>query len=132
MGRKSNIQQYNMLDGQTVNMSSSIASNITNVEHLDKASIHLTWTAGPAGEFKVLARNGGKPTAQNLSGSQPKIDDTFYELDFGSAITITGADGQVQIVFNELPFTDIKVTYTASSGAAADLKMLLTAKGTAN
>lgn len=126
MGRKLVIHQYNMLDGQTVNMSSSITSNITNVEQLDKVSIHCSWTAGPAGEFKLEARNGGRG-APNTNINTP-ISDSWFVLDFGTPLTITGADSEVQILLVECPFTDIRLTYTPSSGSASDLKALLTAK----
>lgn len=127
MARKSVLQQYNMLDGQTVNMSSNITSNITNVEQFDKCSLHLTWTAGPVGSFTVQARNGGKPAA-NTALPSPKIDDSWYDLDFGSAMSVTGADSELIIQLLELPFTDIRVKWAASSGSASDLKILLTQK----
>lgn len=131
MGRKSLIQQYNMLDGQSVNMSGNITSNITNVEHLDKLSIHCSWTAGPVGTFKLQARNGGRYIPQ--SGiSQPKIDDQFYDLDFGASMDIIGSDSEIQIVLTECPFTDIRLVYTATSGSAADLKALISAKTVGN
>ena len=116
-----------MLDGQTVNMSGAITSNITNVEQFDKASIHLSWTAGPAGTFSVQARNGGTPVA-NTALPKAKIDDTWYDLDFGAVLSITGTDSEILIQFTELPFTDIRVVYAATSGSAADLKILLSQK----
>lgn len=129
MGRKQVIHQYNMLEGQSVNMSSSITSNISNVEQLDKASIHLTWTAGPVGTFKVQARNGGTP-APNTALPKAKYDDSWYDVDMGSAIAIAGTDSELLLLFNELPFTDIRIVYTPTSGSASDLKMLLTSKTT--
>jgi hypothetical protein len=128
VGRKNVVHQYNMLDGQTVNMSSSITSNITNVEQFDKCSIHLTWTAGPAGTFKLQARNGGNPATPGLP--KAKIDDSWYDLDFGSTMSITGTDSEILIQLMELPFTDIRLVYTASSGSASDLKALLSQKVT--
>lgn len=127
MGRKNVVHQYNMLDGQSVNMSSAITSNFTNVEQFDKCSIHASWTAGPAGTFKVQARNGGSPAALTTT-PKAKIEDTWYELDFGSPLTVLAADAEILIQFNELPFTDIRVLYTPTSGAATDLKILLTQK----
>jgi hypothetical protein len=127
MGRKHVLHQYNMLKDRTVNMSATFTSNQVNVEQLDKGSIHLSWTAGPTGTFTVEARNGGNPAA-NTALPQAPINDSWYELDLGSAITIAGSDSQIQIVFNEMPFTDIRVVWTAATGAATDLKILFSAK----
>lgn len=124
MGRKQVIHQYSMFEGQTINMSTSQTSNITNVEQLDKVAIHCKWTAGPAGEFKLLARNGGKVAPLNTV----KYTDSWFELNFGSALTITGADSEIQIVLAECPFTEVQLTYTASTGSASDLTAYLTAK----
>lgn len=127
MGRKHVVHQYNMFEGQTINMSSSLTSNMSNVEQLDTASIHVTWTAGPAGTFVLEARNGGFP-APNTALPQAKYNDSWYAVDVGSAITITALDSELLILLNELPFTDIRLRYTPSSGAATDLKALFTAK----
>ncbi len=122
MGRKSVVHQYNMFEGQTLNMNTNLTSNISNVEHMDKLSIHCSWTAGPAGEFKLFARNGSK------AGS---VDD-WYQLDFSQLLTITGSDSEIQILLNECPFTDIQLRYTASSGSATDLVAYLTSKTVGN
>lgn len=127
MSRKHVIHQYNMLEGQTVNMSANITSNISNVEQLDKCSIHLTWTAGPVGEFIIEARNGGTPAALTAL-PKAKYDDSWYVLPVSAAGTITAPDSELLILLNELPFTDIRIKYVATSGSASDLKMLLTAK----
>lgn len=127
MGRKQVVHQYNMLEDQTVNMSSAITSNITNVEQLDKASIHLTWTAGPVGEFKVQARNGGTPPPKTAL-PKAKYNDSWYDVDMGGTIAVTGSDSEILLIFNELPFTDIRVVYSPTSGSASDLKILLTSK----
>lgn len=105
-------------------MSANLTSNTTNVEQLDKVSIHCKWTAGPAGEFKVFARNGGKKGALNTVSET----DDWYELDFGSPISIIAADSEIQIVLQETPFTEIYLAYEADTGSAADLTAMLTAK----
>lgn len=77
-----------------------------NTKGLDKASIHLTWSNGssPNIEAKVQARNGEK--------------DAWRTLDFGTAISISGASGEHEIVLNELPFTDVKLVLEHTSGSA--------------
>lgn len=127
MGRKNVLHQYNMFEGQSVDMANSLTSNISNVEQLDKASIHVTWTAGPVGTFVLEARNGGTPQALTAL-PKAKYNDSWYVVDVGSAISITGSDSEFLILLNEMPFTDIRLRYTPTSGSATDLKALLTAK----
>lgn len=104
MGRKNVVPSYKMFDA--VALSASRTSEITNVQNLDKASVLLEWTAGssPVGVVTVEARQGA--------------NGNWTELDMGSAINISGASGNHQLVFNELPFTDIRLQYTRSSGDA--------------
>lgn len=87
-------------------LGSSITSSTVNVINLDKASIHLEWTgSSPVGTITVQARNGEH--------------DAWYALDLGSTISISGASGDHQLVFNELPFTDIRLLYTRTSGSGS-------------
>jgi hypothetical protein len=87
-------------------LSGSLTSTTTNVINLDKASIHLSWSGtSPDGVITVEARNGEK--------------DSWYTLDFGSAINISGNSGSHQLIFNELPFTDIRVVFTFTSGTGS-------------
>ena len=104
MGRKNVVKSFKMLDA--VDISSSQTSDATNVINLDTASIHVVWSAGssPVGTITVEARNGE--------------NDSWYELDFGSTISVSGASGDHQIMLNEMPFTDIRILYTATSGSA--------------
>lgn len=87
-------------------MSADITSEIVNVINLDKASIHIAWTGStPVGELKVDARNGE--------------NDPWYELDFNTTLSVSGNSGDSQIVFNELPFTDIRLRYVRTSGTGS-------------
>lgn len=115
MGRKNIVKSFKMFDA--VELSSSQTSAATNVINLDTASIHLVWSAGssPVGDITVEARNGE--------------DDSWYELDFGSTISISGASGDHQLMLNEMPFTDIRIVYTRTSGSAT-LDAVLTMKTT--
>ena len=119
MSRKNILKPYNMFDGLTVNMSSNLSSNTVVVEGVDKATIHIKWTAGPAGEFRLSARN----TKFGL-----QVQDDWYVLDMGAAMSITASDNEMQIILNECPFTEIRLDYVASSGSATDLKAVLTGK----
>lgn len=112
MGRKNVVKSYKMIDAG--DLSGNITSNITSVINLDNASIHLIWSGtSPVGVITVEARNGE--------------NDSWYELDFGSAINISGNSGDHQIVFTQMPFTDIRVKYTASSGTGS-IDALITLK----
>ena len=111
MARKNVLATYKMIDAAS--LSGGITSNSTNVLNTDKASIHLVWS-GAAGSatVSVQARNGEK--------------DSWYDLDFGSAITISGASGDHQLVLLETPFTDIRVVIGA--GATGTVTATLTMK----
>ena len=100
MGRKSLVHSYKMLDA--VSASASQTSAATNVEQVDKLSIHCLFSAANTGTLVVQARNG--------------TSDGWYDLDFGSAMTIT-AETDVQILINECPFTDIRLIWTPSAGS---------------
>ncbi len=112
MSRKNVVSSYSMINAGS--LAGNITSSTTNVLNLDKASIHLSWSgSSPAGTLVVEARNGD--------------NDDWYELDFGSTISISGASGDHQIVFNELPFTSIRLVYTRSSGSGS-LDAIITSK----
>lgn len=104
MARKNIVPSYKMVDA--ADASSNITSEIVNVQNMDKASVHVEWAgAAVTGTITIEARNGEK--------------DPWYTLSFGSPILVTGNSGNHQIVLNELPFTDIRLQYVASSGTGA-------------
>lgn len=114
MARKHVVQSFKMIDSG--DLSSNITSEITNTKNLDKASIHLSWTGtSPVGVITVEAKNGE--------------NDSWYTLDFGASISIAGNSGEHQLVFNEMPFTDLKLQYTATSGTGT-IEAVYTAKTT--
>ena len=104
MARKNVVKAYKMIDAG--DLSGNIQSNTTSVINMDKASISVQWTgSSPVGTFEVLARNGE--------------DDAWQALDFGAAISVSGNSGDHRIVLNELPFTDLRVDYTSTSGTGS-------------
>lgn len=123
MGRKPLVTQFDMFSASG-SMAADNTSASTNIEQMDKATIHLSWSAGPVGEFFLQARVGSK------SQSQPntKYDDSWFNVDMGAAMSITGADSELLIQLNECPGTEIRVKYIRTSGSASDLKALLTMK----
>lgn len=104
MGRKQFKSGYKIFDA--VALSGNQTSSATNVESWDKASILVEWSAGstPVGTLTVEVRY--------------RDDGNWVELDMGSAINISGNSGNHQLVFNELPFKDLRLVYTRSSGDA--------------
>lgn len=112
MGRKHVVKTFKMVtDG---NMSGVITSDPTNVLQLDQASIFLEWSgASVDGEFTVEARNGAEAT--------------WYELDFNTNILAENDTDFHQIVFREMPFTDIRLVYTPTTGTGT-LNATLTMK----
>lgn len=114
MARKNIIPSYDMLTDISPSMASTITSNVVNVQNMDKASIHVAWSGtSPVGTITVQSRNG--------------VDDSWNDVSFGSAISVSGNSGDHQIIFNELPWTDIRFIYSASSGTGT-LIASLTAK----
>lgn len=118
MGRKNVVKSFKMFDDGDI--SGTITSSETNVINLDKASIHITWTgSSPVGVLTIEASN------QDPDKNSPAV--VWKELDFGSAIDVTGNSGEHDIIFNELPFNVIRVVYTSTSGTGS-INATLTAK----
>ena len=112
MARKNIVPSFKMLDAAS--LGGNLTSAVVNVQNMDLASIHLKWTGtAPVGVITVEARNGSA--------------DPYYTLDFGSAINISGASGDHQIVLSSMPFTDIRLQYFFTSGSGS-LTATITAK----
>jgi len=102
MARK-NTHSHKMINATS--MGATITSAATSVKNMDKAGILVEWSAGstPVGVITVQARFS--PTGN------------YVDLDFGSAINVSGNSGSHQIRLDELPFQDIRVVYTRTSGS---------------
>lgn len=112
MGRKNVVKSYAMIP--VGDMSGSIVSDTVNVINLDKASIHVDWSGATIdGMLFVDARNGEQ--------------DTWYELDFNVDLVVDTDTGNHQIIFNELPMTDIRLRYEPTTGTG-NLTALITLK----
>lgn len=111
MGRKNVLKSYKLFDQEDISVSAT--SETTSVINLDKASIILAWTGtAPVGEVVVEARNGDK--------------DAWVPLEIAT-MAVTGNSGNHRILFLELPFTDIRLQYTATSGTGT-MDATITAK----
>lgn len=112
MGRKNVIESFKMFD--QADISTNATSTATSVIRQDQARIILNWTGtSPVGVITIEARNGA--------------DDPYKALDFGSAINISGNTGSHEIIFSEMPFTDLRVVYTSTSGTG-NLDAIITSK----
>lgn len=112
MARKNVLKSYKMIDAG--DLSGNITSSQTSVINMDKASIVLAWSGtSPIGAVELQARNGE--------------DDAFRALDLGAVVSISGDSGNHRILLNELPFTDIRLVYTATSGTGS-VDAIITAK----
>ena len=101
MGRKSVVKSFKMFQDQDI--STNVSSEETSIINLDKASIRISWTGTPVGEVQVMVRNGEK--------------EPWYELSMGAVVPIDGSESDHVLVFNELPFTDIRLDYVSTSGS---------------
>jgi hypothetical protein len=112
MSRKSIVKSFQIFD--TVDISTNQTSSAVNVLKLDQASISISWSGtAPVGVITVEAKNG--------------TNDSFYELDFGTTIPVSGNSGNHQIILSEMPFEEIRVIYTSTSGTGS-LDAIYTAK----
>lgn len=103
MGRKNVVKSFDIISSDVGDLSDNFTSEIVNVINMDKASVHLEWSGtGVDGEFEIQARNGE--------------NDSWYVLDLNTSILVDTDSGDHQIVFNELPFTDIRLSYTSNAG----------------
>ena len=120
MGRKNVVKSHKMFDSG--NIAGNITSSQTSVLNIDTASIHLVWAGtAPDGVITVEATNS------NPDANTPAT--VWHELDFGSAIEISGNSGEHTLLFNELPFNAIRIVFTSTSGTGS-LDATITAKTT--
>lgn len=116
MSRKHVVKGYDMFTVVGAkNMNAAFTTDITNVEQLDKVSIHVKWdSAGPEGEFTLEARNSEK--------------DQWFELAFSAAIDVLAADDEIQILLLETPFTEIRLNWIPSNAVSANVSARLSMK----
>lgn len=112
MARKTLIYSYKFFDNQVVAADSTSGSS--KVDQLDIASIDFTWSSSTlAATVEVQAKNGD--------------NGTWRDLDFGSTIDITGTSGAHDIMLLAMPFTDLRVHITVTSGSGT-LNAVITSK----
>lgn len=87
---------------EAVDATTTQTSASTNVFGADKLSIHVKFSAANSGTFLVQARNSSK--------------DSWFNVTFNTALTIA-AETEALIVMNEVPFEEIRLSWTPSAGS---------------
>ena len=108
MARKNVVPSFQMIDSGDA--SADILSNSTSVINHDKADVRIEWTGSPVGEIIVQAQ-------QRSDLRQPIVEGDWFDIEFGNTITVDGSNTNHHLKFNELPFTDIRIKYTSTSGS---------------
>lgn len=102
MGRKNVALPYQLLDGES--MGASFTSAATNVTYTDVVGYQLTWTGTPTGTFDIEAT----------------VDGTNWEaLTLSPAPQATGAAGGTLISLNQIPYAQVRLKYTRTSGTGS-------------
>ena len=119
MSRKNLVQSFEMFTGQrmtsgglitkqSVPATTAQTSVKSTVETLDAATINVKFSAPNSGTLVLQARN--------IAATDNEPEKGWYELNFGSPMTIT-SETEVQILLNTMPFTDIRLIWTPTAGA---------------
>lgn len=112
MARKHTLPPHNMLED--ADMSGNLLSDPTNVSQIDQAVVFINWSSTPVGEF-FLEGAQVKPDQLRANSALPS-DIVWNTLAFSDPMTTSGETSH-QVVFTELPFTHLRLRYTASSGS---------------
>ncbi len=117
MGRKNIIEAHEMFS--TASISASNTSDVVYIKNQDKASILVSWSgSSPSGTLAVQVRNRREPTGAASA---------WTTLDMGASISISGNTGSHTLIFNELPFSELRLVYTRASGTGT-ISAILVAK----
>lgn len=105
MARKNVVQSFTMIESQIA--STDVTSESTSIINLDQLSIRFSWDSTLEGEIVIEA----------LQRKSNDVSPDWFELDFGNTILVDATDTNHQIVFQQMPFTDIRVKFVHSSGS---------------
>jgi hypothetical protein len=115
MSTKSN--SYPFIVYQHTAVTTTVTSAITNALQRDDIGYELSWANGsgtPTGTFFVQV--------QNLNS------DTWSDLNFGTAITLSGNSGTHTVSIIHIPFASVRVQYVPSAGQVDLLMTVVTKK----
>ena len=123
MGRKNLILTYNMLNA--IDLDTSANSSATFTTTIDQLSINIVWsgsTGTNTGAIVVQGTNKDPEAADFVAAD-------YFDLELsGGAINLTGASGEHIVIFDKIPFRDIRLAYTNSTHAAGTVSAIMSAK----
>lgn len=107
MARKHNLRSYKMFNASDI--TSAPTSQVTSVKSIDKAYIDVQWSgSSPVADIIVEASNDGLVVDD--------VNKVWNTVDFGSTISISGNTGDHKLIFTELPFEDLRLRISFTSG----------------
>lgn len=121
MGRK-NVLKHTIVNAQSGATSFNTEATPTNVDFLDNCSLLVTYTGSLVGTLSILVSND----VAELNPTRLPIN--WVALNFGT--TIDGIDGTgttLQFNLNQLPYSWLAISYTATSGTG-NITVKLTSK----
>lgn len=104
MGRKQQIQPFKTIDSFDMSVG-SFTGKQTHVKQTDVVQIDVEWSGGQVS-------NGTIAIEATIDGI------VWFELDFGSTISLAGASGNHQIIIKQVSFTDIRPVFTQTNPSA--------------
>lgn len=94
-------------------MSNDITSQLTNIQYLDNVGIQLVYDGNPVGTFTIEGSVGES--------------NTFTTLTNLATISASGTGDSILLNLQQVPYTALRIVYTAGSGAGT-LNAHLTSK----
>jgi hypothetical protein len=124
MSRKQQIQPYQAIDAGNLS-DASITGQETVVFQTDVVEYLVTWSGGQAtnGNIKIQASH---------DNSKATPASSWFDLDFGSTISLDGASGNHQLIISQVSFAKVRPVYTRTNGSASgslNINLIATTKG---
>lgn len=82
--------------------SQDTSANPTDISQVDKATIHVVFSAASSGALSIWAKNS--------------LEDSFFELNFGTPLTVT-AETEINIEMQQLDFQLMYLAWVPTAGA---------------
>lgn len=121
MSRKNNLK-YTIVDAVDGSVNFDTFNTPTNIDYLDNAGLLVSYTGNLVGTLAVFVSN------DKAEENTTRLPVEWVELDFGVAVDgIDGTGTALQFNLNQLPYSWLAVSYTATSGTG-DMTIKLTSK----
>lgn len=107
--RKNTVPNFPMFGASGVSMATNQTSIISNILQMDNIGIYVSWSGtSPTGSLVVEISPDYILNGPNTA--------TWYPLDFGTTIAVSGNSGNDVININQNPGTWIRMRYVAAAG----------------